>query len=76
MFDGYIYIDLVMWSFPSDSPSSVNGFDRLHRQRRCNQVISVVPTPAHRQQPLNLPNHKHQAALWGGVRGTHRGVSE
>lgn len=43
----------------SVSPPPVNCFHRLHCECRGYQVISVVPPPAHHQQPLNLPNNKH-----------------
>lgn len=52
------------WAAVNSSPPSVNCFDRLHSERSGHQIVCVVTTSAHQQQPLDLSHNKHQTSLW------------
>lgn len=41
-------------------PAPVNKFHGLHRQSRGNNIVGIVPTPAHHHQAVYLPRHKDQ----------------
>lgn len=48
--------------FLQNSPAPVDELHRLHRQRRGDDVVGVVPPPAHHDQPVHLAGDEDEAA--------------
>lgn len=68
---------LYISEFPSsNSPSPVDKFHRLHRQRRGNDVIGVVSAPAHHDESVHLTGDEDEApgADEAQQAGPHEGV--
>lgn len=60
----------------SRSPAPVDEFHWLNRQRRGNDVVSVVPPPAHHDEPVHLAGDEDEAAGADEAQqaGPHEGV--
>lgn len=60
----------------TSSPAPVNEFHWLHRQRRSNDVVCVVPPPAHHDEAVHLACDEDEAARADEAQqaGPHEGV--
>lgn len=60
----------------SHSPAPVDEFHWLHRQRRGNDVVGVVPPPAHHDESVHLAGDEDEAAGADEAQqaGPHKGV--
>lgn len=54
------YVGAMKFDDKACSPAPVDKLHWLHRQRRGNNIISIMPTASHHHEAVHLPRHKDQ----------------